>query len=179
VIAPDYWTSLGQGTGDITEKRPYQYVSPDHTTFIPATEDFVSGHMVWGTKTGDVITAYGLEKAAPGQLVYVTDSYQEKTYRALVNPDGTLSDLKLFAEQGGYSVVQDREGNVYVAAGEVLVFDLSGKQIGTIGVPERPIDLLFGGRVGRTLFILTHHSLYSIPTSTGGVERPASQNRGK
>jgi sugar lactone lactonase YvrE len=177
VIAPDYWTSLGNSTGDITEKKPYQFVSPDHTTFTPASEDFVSGHMAWGTKTGDVITAYGLEKTTPGHALYVTDAYQEKTYRAVVNPDGTLADLKLFAEQGGDSVAQDREGNVYVAAGEVLVYNHSGKQIGTIDVPERPIDLVFGGSDGRTLFILTHHSLYVIQTRVAGLGTPATRTR--
>lgn len=169
-LPQDYWTFRADTTDAITEKKPYQYISPDHTTFIPAAEDFVSGEMAWGTKTGDVITAYALEKAAPGQSVYVTDPYQEKTYSAIVHPDGTLSDLTLFAEEGGDSVAQDRNGNVYLAAGEVLVYDRSGKLIGAIDAPERPIDLIFGGSDGRTLFILTHHSLYSIPTFTGALE---------
>lgn len=161
-LASDYWKFSTNTTGTIAKKKPYQYVSPDHTTFIPAGDDFVSGEMAWGTKRGDVITTYGLEKAIPGQPVYVTDSYQEKTYSAVVAPDGTLSDVKLFAEQGGTSVAQDNDGNVYVAAGQVLVYDKSGKQIGRIDVPERPIDLIFGGSHHRTLFILSHHSLFCI-----------------
>jgi sugar lactone lactonase YvrE len=32
-------------------------------------------------------------------------------------------------------------------------------------VPERPLQLVFGGADGKTLFILTHHSLYA----TGGL----------
>ena len=39
-----------------------------------------------------------------------------------------------------------------------------GKQIGRIDVPERPLQLLFGGADGRTLFILTHHALYAVKT---------------
>ena len=39
-----------------------------------------------------------------------------------------------------------------------------GKQLGQIDVPERPIQILFGGTDGRTLFILTHHSLYAVKT---------------
>ena len=74
------------------------------------------------------------------------------------------SDLKLFTEQGGESVIQDSKGNVYLAAGNIFIFDPSGKQIGTIDVPERPVDLIFGGKDGKTLFILTHSSLYSIQT---------------
>jgi Pectate lyase superfamily protein/SMP-30/Gluconolactonase/LRE-like region len=177
VLAADFWFSHAGIPSPITEKKPYQFVSPDRTTFIPADEDFVSGQMAWGTRTGDLLTAYGMEKAAPGQVLYVTDAYQKKTYSVMVNPDGTLSDLKLFAERGGDSVTQDREGNVYVAAEQVLVYSRSGRQIGEIDVPERPIDLVFGGPDRRTLFILTHHSLYSMNTLKGGVEIPASRSR--
>ena len=162
-LAADCWTFNADTTAPLTEKKPYQYISPDRTTFIPAGENFVSGEMAWGTKTGDVITSYGLQKAVLGQAVYVTDSYQEKTYSAVVGPDGTLSDVKLFTEQGGTGVAQDDDGNVYIAAGQVLVYNKSGKQIGAIDVPERPVDLVFGGSGHRTLFILSRHSLFSSP----------------
>jgi sugar lactone lactonase YvrE len=167
-LAADYWMFNADMTAPVTDKKPYQYISPDHTTFIPASENFVSGELAWGTKTGDVITSYGLEKAVPGRTIYVIDSYQGRTYRAVVDADGTLSNLMLFAEQGGTSLAQDKDGNVYVAAGQVLVFNQSGKQIGTIEVPERPIDLVFGGSDRRTLFILSHHSLFSIDIRTSG-----------
>jgi len=162
VLPSDYWKFGADTKGPITGEKTYQYVSPDQTTFILAGDDFVSGEMAWGTKKGDVITSYGLEKAIPGQPIYVTDSYQEKTYSAVVGRDGTLSNVNLFAEQGGASVAQDHDGNVYMAAGQVLVYDKSGKQIGAIDVPERPIDLIFGGSDHRTLFILSRHSLFCI-----------------
>jgi sugar lactone lactonase YvrE len=79
-----------------------------------------------------------------------------------VNPDGTLADLRLFAVQGGESLAQDTGGNVYLAAGQVFVYSPSGKLIDTITVPERPLDLVFGGKDLRTLFILTQSSLYSV-----------------
>ncbi len=176
ILAADHWISLGQGTGNITEGKPFQYISPDHSTFIPAGKDFVDGRTAWGTKTGDVITAYGLARSAPGRVFYVTDPYGEKTYTARVGADGSLSDLKLFAEQGGDSVAEDGNGNVYVAAGQVLVFNPSGKQIGTIDVPERPIDLIFGGSGGRTLYILTHHSLYSVAIRGGSAKISSGTN---
>ncbi len=58
--------------------------------------------------------------------------------------------------------MQDGDGNVYLAAGQVYKYRPSGALLGTIPVPERPIDLLFGGPDGRTLFVFTHTSLYAI-----------------
>ena len=43
-----------------------------------------------------------------------------------------------------------------------IVYDAAGKQIGQIEVPERPLDIVFGGAYGRTLFILTHHARFSV-----------------
>jgi sugar lactone lactonase YvrE len=77
-----------------------------------------------------------------------------------VGSDGTLNHLKLFAECGGESVTQDAAGNVYIAAGQVYVYKPSGELIDTIKVPERPINLVFGGKDGRTLYILARTSLY-------------------
>jgi len=67
----------------------------------------------------------------------------------------------LFAEQGGESLAQDAEGNVYLAAGQVFVYNSSGKLIDTITAPERPLDIVFGGKDRRTLFVLTQSSLYA------------------
>jgi sugar lactone lactonase YvrE len=104
----------------------------------------------------------------PGQPFYVSDEADEKTYSANVAADGTLSDLKLFAERGGEGLAVDKQGNVYIAAGQVFVFDRSGQQIGTIKVPERPSQLLFGGPDRKTLFIAARSSLYAVQTRYPG-----------
>ena len=44
----------------------------------------------------------------------------------------------------------------------VYLYDAEGKALGRIDTPERPLQLLFGGGDNQTLFILTHHSLYSL-----------------
>jgi sugar lactone lactonase YvrE len=75
-----------------------------------------------------------------------------------------VSDLKLFAERGGEGVAVAPNGNVYLANGQIFVYDPSGKEIGRIDVPERPLQILFGGSDGRTLFILAHHALYAVKT---------------
>ncbi|HZY63982.1 MAG TPA: glycosyl hydrolase family 28-related protein [Edaphobacter sp.] len=170
VLPVDYWRNENDFTEAVPVRKPYQYVSPDGTTFIPAGEDFVSGALYYGTKMADVLRAFGLARAIPGHPFYVSDESQEKTYSAEVAADGTLGGLKLFAQRGGESVAQDAEGNVYIAAGQIFVYNRAGRQIGTIDVPERPIDILFGGSDGRTLFILTHTSLYSVETREKGLE---------
>jgi Pectate lyase superfamily protein/SMP-30/Gluconolactonase/LRE-like region len=163
VLPVDYWGSH-DFVQKVTTPRQFQFISPDGTTFIPAGKDFIDGATNWGVKMSDVLRAFSLAKAVPGRPFYVSEESEQKTYSGSVGQDGTLSNLKLFAERGGESVIQDSKGNVYLAAGNIFIFDPSGKQIGTIDVPERPVDLIFGGKDGKTLFILTHSSLYSIQT---------------
>ena len=91
----------------------------------------------------------------------MSNESEDITYRALVKPDGPLGDLQPFAYRGGESVAVDAKGNVYVANGQIFVYDRAGKQIARIDVPERPLDLVFGGPGGHTLFILAHHALFA------------------
>lgn len=165
----DYWRNENDFLNAVPVPKPYQYLSPDGTTFIPVGEDFVRGELYYGTKMADVLRAFGLAHAVPGHPFYMSEESQEKTYVANVAADGTLTNTKLFAEQGGESIAQDTDGNVYIAAGQIYVYNPAGHLIDTIDIPERPIDLVFGGKDGRTLFILTHTSLYSIQTKVKGL----------
>jgi sugar lactone lactonase YvrE len=164
VLPVNHWRNEHDFLEAVPVQKPYQYVSTDGSTFIPAGEDFVSGVLYYGTKMADVLRAFGLAHATPGKPFYVSDESEQKTFVATVAPDGTLTNLKLFAEQGGESVTQDAEGNVYIAAGQIYVYNPSGQLIDTIEVPDRPIDLVFGGKNGKTLFILARSALYSVET---------------
>jgi hypothetical protein len=154
---------------DLSVKTRWQYVSPDGSVFIPASDAFVKGELRWGTKLANILHAFGLEPVAPGHPVYITDQSDQKTFKIDVAPDGSFGAATLFAEDGGQAVAQDKDGNVYLAAEQILVYSPGGKLIGRINVPERPIDLAFGGPDRRTLYILTHHSLYSVETKTPGL----------
>jgi len=123
----------------------------------------------WGTKMADVLRSFGLVHAVPGHPFYVTAEGQQRTYKAMVDSSGSITGLQLFAEEGGEGLAQDQSGNVYLAAGQVLVYNADGKQVDRIDVPERPIDLIFGGTDHRTLYILTHHSLYAVRTVISGL----------
>jgi len=139
-----------------------QFVSPDGTAVLPVAADFLSGAVSWGVKSSPPIRSFGLARALPGRPFYVTDEAELTTWTAEVNADGGLKNFRLFAEQGGEGVAVDREGNVYLAAGQILVYSRSGKAIDTFDIPERPVSLGFGGTDGRTLFIAARTSLYSV-----------------
>jgi hypothetical protein len=138
------------------------FISPDGTTILPAGSDFLSGAMSWGIKSSPQIRSFGLAAVVPGQPFYVSDEAELTTWAAVVKPDGSLSDFRLFAEQGGEGIVVDSQGNVYIAAGQIYVYDPKGKLIDTIEVPERPLQLVFGGADYQTLFIPARTSLYSV-----------------
>ncbi|MBV9678081.1 MAG: SMP-30/gluconolactonase/LRE family protein [Acidobacteriaceae bacterium] len=140
------------------------YVAPDGSTVLPAGRVFQQGPSTdtSGWRFSDNLDTYGFVSALPGQRIYVSSESEDLTYSAVVSPDGALRDLHPFAERGGESVAVDSKGNVYVANGQIFVYNAAGRQIAQIQVPERPIDLVFGGAEGRTLFILAHHTLYAI-----------------
>jgi sugar lactone lactonase YvrE len=142
--------------------RASQYCAPGGTICISAGDEFVQGHTEWGTKMADLLRSFGLEAAVSGKPVYLTTENDEQTFKGTLTPSGSITDLKLFAETGGESAVQDGRGRVYVAAGQILVYSPEGKLLERIDVPERPIDLVFGGLDRKTLYILTHHSLYAV-----------------
>ncbi len=56
---------------------------------------------------------------------------------------------------------------MFIANGQVFVYAPDGSEIGRIDVPERPLQLIFGGTDHATLFILTHHALYAVAMRGG------------
>jgi sugar lactone lactonase YvrE len=116
----------------------------------------------------DVVRAFGVALAVPGKPFYISDESEEKTWRVTIGEDGSIAAPEVFAEQGGEGVAVDAEGNVYLAAGQIYVYNPAGALLDMIKVPDRPLQLLFGGKDGRTLYILTHTTLYSVRTRLAG-----------
>jgi hypothetical protein len=154
---------------DVSTPKSREYVSPDGSLALSAGRVFQQGPPdSTGWRFSDNLDTYGLIDATPGRRIYVESSSEDRTYSAMVSADGKLTDLKVFAERGGESVAEDDAGNVYVANGQVFVYDKSGKQIAMIEVPERPLQILFGGADRRTLFILAHHALFAVKVRNAG-----------
>ncbi|MDR6529449.1 hypothetical protein J2800_000164 [Caulobacter rhizosphaerae] len=148
---------------DMALPKPKAYVSPDGSLALPAYRVFQQGPSDFrGLRFSDALDTYGFTTAKPGQRVFVTNSSENKTYSGLVGAQGTVTDLKAFADRGGESVATDGEGRVYVANGQVFVYAPDGRELGRVDIPERPLQLVFGGPDRRTLFVLTHHALYAV-----------------
>jgi sugar lactone lactonase YvrE len=144
------------------------FISPDGTTVVPAGKDFLAGATSWGVKSSPPIRSFGLDRAGPGKPFYITDESALRTWVADVNTDGSLNNFRLFAERGGESVTTDSQGNVFIAAGQIYIYDPAGKLMDAIEVPERPVQLVFGGADHKTLFIAARTSLYSVRTRYSG-----------
>jgi sugar lactone lactonase YvrE len=148
---------------DANAPRTREYVSKDGSVFLPAGRVFQQGpaNDTSGWRFSDNLDTYGFLVAEPGQRIYVSSESEDITYSATVKPDGTLAELRPFAQRGGESVAVDSQGNVYVANGQIFAYAPDGHQIAEIDVPERPVQLIFGGSDHRTLFILAHHALFA------------------
>jgi hypothetical protein len=176
------YTTLAQMFArDVTTPAAQEYVSPDGSVFLPAgrvfrqaPDDSYPGMDDTGWRWSNNLSTYGFVAALPGRRLYVASSAENRTYSATVEANGALRDLKPFAERGGESIAEDTAGHVYIANGQIVVYDRAGTVIGEIDVPERPIQILFGGADRRTLFILTHHTLYAVQTRAAGVNPAAA-----
>ena len=155
----DHFTTLAEMFArDMAVPNARYYVSPDGSLALPALRTFQQGP---GWRWSNAMQTYGFITAKPGSRVFVTNGSEIKTYSGLLGAGGAVTDLKVFANRGGESVAVGPDGRVYVAHGQVFVYAPDGKEVGRIDVPARPLQLLFGGKDRRTLFILTHHALYS------------------
>ena len=127
-------------------RKPTQcFVAPDGVTIIPYYED--------------LFRCSSIVEAVPGETIYTLDEYHQRVIHSETDTQGFLQRSHVFADGGDRSVVTDQTGNVYVANGDISIFDCTGKAIGTIEVPERPTSLLISGD---KLYITAISSLYQV-----------------
>ena len=148
---------------DVAVPKTREYVSPDGSVVLPASRVFQQGppdHR--GLRFSDSLDSYGFVQSRPGERVFLTNGSENRTYSGIVGARGEITNLEPFAERGGEGVTTDGQGRVFVANGQIFVYARDGRQIGQIDVPERPLQLIVGGRDRQTLFILTHHAVYGL-----------------
>ena len=133
-----------------TEQVRKYFISKDNTTLI--------------TNTDDIGQTYSLKETVPGKPYYASTGPGLRTFKCEVDAEGKIKAAKLFVETGAKDVAVDKAGNVYIPADNILVFDPEGNLIDEIEVPQRPSNLVFGGKDKNILFICSVSSLYSIIT---------------
>lgn len=162
VIPVSRWEDRSTFPLSATTAPVAHYLSPDGSVFIAAEERFVTGVLSWGVKHTPLLRTFGVAPAVPGTPFYVTNELELCTYAFDVSPDGSLTNPRLFVEEGGETVATDAAGNVYIAAGQILVYNPAGDRIGVIHTPRRPTSLVLGGPDRRTLYITARDALYAV-----------------
>ena len=140
----------------------------------------------------------GLTLSVDERILYVADSASppDRLVRAYdVRPDGSLANHRVFADMnsmpagGPDGIKVDALGNLWVAGlqedpagpiriGNVLVYAPSGRLLGKILLPERALNVGFGGADWKTLFITATTSVYRVKTRFGGIPHPTTRAQG-
>jgi len=118
----------------------------------------------------------GLAFSPDGKKFYVDDSEQRNIRVYDFQPDGSLSNGRIFASEAGPQkggvpdgMKFDRNGNLYVTGPEgIWVWDSGGNHLGTIVLPEQPANLAWGDPDYSTLYITAIHSVYKLRTRARG-----------
>jgi gluconolactonase len=116
----------------------------------------------------------GIALSPNGRTLYVSDS-DERSVRAYdLDGKGIASKERVVVEKiDGVpdGLRTDEKGNLYVAANEVYVYDLSSspaKLVGEIGLAETPSNLAFGDADMETLYITARTSVYRVRLGVKG-----------
>jgi gluconolactonase len=126
--------------------------------------------------TKELTQPNGLAFSPDGKKFYVDDSKERNIRVYDFQPDGTLSNGRIFASEAGPpkngvpdGMKVDREGNLYVTGPEgIWVWSPTGEHLGTIAMPEQPANLAWGDPDYGTLYITATKSLYKLRTNTRG-----------
>ncbi len=113
----------------------------------------------------------GIVGTPDGKYLYVADIGDNKTYRYVISPDGTLRDRQLFVEQGSDGMTLDNKGNLYLTGQGVTVYNPEGKKIAHIPVPAKwTANVCFYGKKRNQLFITASEAVYTLQMNVKGVE---------
>ena len=152
-----------EGEQDLDFQGVYR-LSPDGQTLTLLVDDFDRPN--------------GLCFSPDESILYIDDTERLHIRAFDVQPDGTIANGRIFAEEEGDDGVPDgmkidAHGNVYLTGpGGIWIFDTSGEHLGVLQTPERAANLGWGGDDWSTLFITASTSLYSIQCKVSGIPVP-------
>lgn len=136
---------------EVVESMPEtSFLAPDGVTIIPETYDL--GRSVQ------------LMSVTPSQPVPVYMIHEDTKITAKLSVDdrGRLSIVDKNINRGEYASATGSDGTLYLAEGQIFVFDSEGKKIRRFNVEERPISMVLGGQNENTIFYTTGTSFYQV-----------------
>ena len=113
--------------------------------------------------TEDTLNPNGIQLTEDQRTLYVTNGQTIRAYD--VQPDGMLTNGRVFAQTGGDGLAIDTEGRLYSASAGAMgvrVIDRTGQIIGLIPSGSPPQSVGFAGRNKRTLYIVGQGALYKV-----------------
>lgn len=152
-----------EGEQDLDFQGVYR-LSPDGQTLTLLVDDFDRPN--------------GLCFSPDESILYIDDTERLHIRAFDVQPDGTIANGRIFAEEEGDDGVPDgmkidAHGNIYLTGpGGIWIFDTSGEHLGVLHTPERAANLGWGGDDWSTLFITASTSLYSVQCKVSGIPVP-------
>ena len=204
VIADSYEGKPIDGPNDIiTDARGGIYFTDPQ--FTMEAEKFQPGRAVYYISPEGKMTRIvepnefampnGILLSPDGKTLYINNCYDNESWYPVdsekdnyvwaydVNPDGTISNGRRFAQLFLTDAVLDRKGrsssadgmaidtngNIYVATYlGVQIFNNQGDFVGMINLPSFPVSLCFGDEDMKTLYIVSYDKVYKIPTLQKG-----------
>lgn len=133
------------------------YIPPGRDTVVR-----VSGHLP---------RPNGIVGTADGRILYVVSDTIHRTWKFIIQPDGSLSEKDLFVENGHDGLTLDARGNLYIANRDSLSVDIynpEGEFLESIVFPEEPSNSCFGRPGDNTLYVTAVTSVYAVRMNVGG-----------
>jgi sugar lactone lactonase YvrE len=118
----------------------------------------------------DFVKPNGLAFSPDERTLYIADTERGHIRAFDRASDGTLIEGRTYCEIDRPDGIRvDVAGRIYVAGmSGIEVFGTDGAVVAQLPMSERPANLAFGGRDGRTLFITARTGLYQVRAATPG-----------
>lgn len=118
----------------------------------------------------DMVKPNGIIGTRDGSTLYVADHLGNETYAYTITAPGQLSDKRLIAPQGSDGLTLDEQGNLYLTGGSnITVYNTQGELIQTIGFPQAPANMTFGGPDRDVLFVTARSGFYALQMAVRGM----------
>jgi sugar lactone lactonase YvrE len=185
-VLADNWQGkkLNAPNDIVVRKDGTIYFTDPFWKFPPGSVQELSFQAIWRIdKNGKLSIAAqdfglpnGIAFSPDEKTLYLGDTSRHKLYAFAVQPDGALTDRRLFVdlvstEKGAVDGMKvDEQGNVYTTGpAGVWVFSPQGKHLGTLHPPAQPANLAWGGADYRTLYLAMPSGVYSIRMKVKGL----------